>query len=80
MGIVKVTNSMDYQSVITNLREKIFRELIPIVNGNYYHLDNPYHINIGDNLIWEGEKQFLKQISVIQARHHGDGLKSKMAM
>ena len=62
MGIVKVTNSMDYQSVITNLREKIFRELIPIVNGNYYHLDNPYHINIGDNLIWEGEKQFLKHV------------------
>ena len=53
---------MDYQSVITNLREKIFRELIPIVNGNYYHLDNPYHINIGDNLIWEGEKQFLKHV------------------
>ncbi len=62
MGIVKVTNSMDYQSVITNLREKIFRELIPIVNGNYYHLDNPYHNNIGDNLIWEGEKQFLKHV------------------
>lgn len=29
---------------------------------DYVHLDNPYHGNIGDILIWEGERQFLSSI------------------
>ncbi len=53
---------MDYQSVIDKLHKEIYSELLPLINGDFYHLDNPYHINIGDNLIWDGEMQFLKHV------------------
>jgi pyruvyl transferase EpsO len=47
---------------INNLRIKIIDELIPLINTDYVLLDVPNHRNIGDNLIWEGELEFLKII------------------
>ncbi|WP_010522379.1 polysaccharide pyruvyl transferase family protein [Aquimarina agarivorans] len=37
--------------------------LIPLVNNDYVLLDVPNHRNTGDNLIWEGELAFFKEIS-----------------
>lgn len=46
---------------IKSLQEIIKNSLIPLINADYALLDVPNHNNIGDNLIWEGEIQFLKQ-------------------
>ena len=45
---------------INFLQEIIKHSLIPLINADYVLLDVPNHNNIGDNLIWEGEIQFLK--------------------
>jgi pyruvyl transferase EpsO len=52
-----------------NFREKtiqlctiIYDELAPLIDNDFVLLDLPYHTNIGDILIWEGEIQFLKQL------------------
>lgn len=46
---------------IQNLRRIISEALTPLIVGDYVLLDVPNHCNIGDNLIWEGELQYLKQ-------------------
>lgn len=47
------------------LREKINKTLSSIIgpNENVVLTDLPYHSNIGDLLIWEGERQYLKEIN-----------------
>lgn len=42
------------------LRERIIKELTPLVSGDYLLLEVPHHSNIGDYLIWQGECDFLK--------------------
>lgn len=53
---------MQTESLIIHLREKIQKELVPIVNNDYVYLDLPYHPNIGDTLIWEGTREFLNTL------------------
>lgn len=53
---------MDFQEKIEELRKIIGETLLPLINGDYIHLDNPYHGNIGDVLIWEGERTFLSSV------------------
>ncbi|WP_417784510.1 polysaccharide pyruvyl transferase family protein [Tenacibaculum sp.] len=47
---------------INNLKQLIHNSLTPLINNDYVLLDVPNHRNIGDNLIWKGEKEFLKTI------------------
>lgn len=47
---------------IIKLKEKIEKELTPIIDSDYVLIDVPDYDNIGDNLIWEGELDFLKTI------------------
>lgn len=51
---------MTYQEKISELKNIIQKELTPLITDNYVLLDLPYHTNIGDFLIWEGVKAFLK--------------------
>lgn len=53
---------MQTNLLINHLREKIQKELAPIVNNDYVYLDLPYHPNIGDTLIWEGTREFLNTL------------------
>lgn len=48
--------------VITTLRKSIATQLSPLIDRDYVLLDLPYHANIGDVLIWEGEHTFLQTI------------------
>lgn len=45
---------------ITALKNLIFAELKDYIDRDYVLLDVPDYDNIGDNLIWEGELEFLK--------------------
>ena len=45
---------------ILEFRRIINSALLDEIDGDYALLDVPNHGNIGDNLIWEGEVQFLK--------------------
>lgn len=47
---------------INELRTIIYDKLLFLIDGNYVLLDVPYYTNIGDTLIWEGTKHFLKNI------------------
>ena len=43
--------------------ESIIRELIlPLIDKDYVLLDLPYHSNLGDTLIWQGELDLLKSL------------------
>ncbi len=53
---------MTSQEKITQLKEYIHRNLVPLIDNDYVLLDVPYYTNIGDTLIWEGTKHFLKNI------------------
>lgn len=44
---------------VVELRGKIEQALISLVNRNYWLLEVPYYSNIGDTLIWQGERDFL---------------------
>lgn len=48
---------------ILELRQIINQQLLPLIDNNFILLDCPYHENIGDTLIWEGEIIFLKQVN-----------------
>lgn len=50
------------QDRIRSFRHLINETLFSLINGNYVLLDVPNHGNIGDNLIWQGEVNFLKDI------------------
>lgn len=47
---------------IERLKNIIYEELNDLANCKYALFDLPYHTNIGDGLIWEGEKCFLDDI------------------
>lgn len=53
---------MSNHQKILGHRDLIKKELTPLIDADYVLLDVPNHPNIGDNLIWEGELQFLKSI------------------
>ena len=44
------------------LKKIIKRELISYINNDYVYFDLPYYNNLGDTLIWEGTKCFLKTL------------------
>lgn len=44
------------------LSRTISMALYQLIDNDYVILDLPYHANIGDILIWEGEKTFLKTL------------------
>lgn len=50
---------MNTESTICWLRELIQVQLSPLITNDYVLWDLPYHSNIGDTLIWEGECSFL---------------------
>lgn len=47
---------------ICELKANIERQLTPLIGSDYVLLDLPYHTNIGDTLIWEGETWFLSRL------------------
>lgn len=47
---------------INELRAIIYNKLQHLIDKDYVLLDVPYYTNIGDTLIWEGTKHFLKNI------------------
>ena len=53
---------MIYSDKIQQLRSIINEQLLPLINSDYAYLELPYYENIGDTLIWEGTRIFLKQI------------------
>lgn len=53
---------MKVEEKIAELRVKIEKQLIPLINNDYVLWDLPYHTNIGDTLIWQGECDFLKRL------------------
>lgn len=53
---------MNNKEVVYQLQQKIRKGLLPLINANYVYLDLPYHPNIGDTLIWEGTREFLKTL------------------
>jgi pyruvyl transferase EpsO len=53
---------MVFQEKINSLKTLLYKELTPLINGNYILLDLPYYHNIGDLLIWEGERYFLNEL------------------
>ena len=53
---------MNNKAIINLLKNRIFDTLRPIIGRRTILTDLPYHGNIGDILIWEGELTFLKDI------------------
>lgn len=53
---------MEYGTKIRELRKQIFDTLNPLIDNDYILTDLPYHQNLGDILIWEGEKVFCRQL------------------
>lgn len=51
---------MPIEEKIYELRQKIYEKLLPMIDYDYVLWDLPYHKNIGDILIWQGELDFLK--------------------
>lgn len=47
---------------INKLRAIIYNNLASLIDNDYVLLDVPYYTNIGDTLIWEGTKHFLKNV------------------
>lgn len=58
----KRNNNNYMYTIIESLREKIRDSLTPLITHNYVLLDLPYYDNIGDTLIWEGTREFLKTL------------------
>jgi len=54
--------NLDNKIIISSLREKIRDTLTPLITHDYVLLDLPYYDNIGDTLIWEGTREFLKTL------------------
>ena len=53
---------MTSQEKIQQLKGCIHNSLALLIDSDYVLLDVPYYTNIGDTLIWEGTKHFLKEI------------------
>lgn len=50
---------MNAQDLKKKLQSVIDSNLSPLINNDYVYWDLPYHINIGDTLIWQGTLDFL---------------------
>ncbi len=48
---------------IEHLKSIIIKQLKPEITSDYVLLDIPNHHNIGDTLIWQGELEFLKNVT-----------------
>lgn len=59
MGIV-VNNTM--KSRVSELADTIRERLTPLIKSDYLLLDCPFHSNIGDVMIWAGERSFLNSL------------------
>ena len=55
-------NMFFMNTLVDSLRKKISDTLTPLINHDYVLLDLPYYDNIGDTLIWDGTKEFLKTL------------------
>ncbi|MDD5944017.1 polysaccharide pyruvyl transferase family protein [Fibrobacter sp.] len=53
---------MNYIEKTSELRQIIKQQLHALIDSDYAYLELPYYENIGDTLIWEGTRIFLKQI------------------
>lgn len=53
---------MDSEEKILQLRAILKETVTPLIDRDYVYLDLPYYFNIGDTLIWEGTRSFLKTI------------------
>lgn len=53
---------MGFDEKIKQLRKKIEDALLPLIDSDYVLWDCPYHNNIGDILIWQGEIEFLHKL------------------
>lgn len=53
---------MNHIEKINELKSVIKKELAPLITNDYVLWGLPYHSNIGDTLIWEGELEFLKTL------------------
>lgn len=53
---------ISFKEKILQLKGYIEEALLPLIDNDYVLWDLPYHNNIGDLLIWEGEISFLKTI------------------
>ena len=53
---------MKSKEKINQLKNCINDNLFPLMTNDYIYLDLPYYPNIGDHLIWEGTKNFLRQL------------------
>lgn len=53
---------MTFEEKIKQLRGKIEDVLLPLIDSDYVLWDCPYHNNIGDILIWQGEIEFLQKV------------------
>lgn len=51
---------MNTKALREKLKSIIESELSPLIDNDYVYWDLPYHINIGDTLIWKGTLDFLK--------------------
>lgn len=55
---------MVHSQKIKELRNIIDATLRPLINRDHMLLELPYHSNIGDCLIWEGERAFLSKLPI----------------
>lgn len=53
---------MIFQEKINELKTLILENLTPLIKNDYILIDLPYHSNIGDTLIWQGEESFLSTL------------------
>lgn len=52
---------MNSNETIKLLKSIIDSKLSPLIDTDYVYWDLPYHINIGDTLIWQGTLDFLEE-------------------
>ena len=52
---------MTSQAKKKQLQERIENQLSSLITGDYWLLNVPYHPNVGDTLIWQGELDFLRK-------------------
>ncbi len=49
---------------LTELKDEIYKKLTPFMKKECVLLNTPDHINIGDQLIWQGELDFLSSLNI----------------
>ena len=54
---------MEFKERYNDLKNILIQTLTPLVNNKYCIVDLPYHSNIGDTLIWQGEMEFLATLN-----------------